>query len=86
MDITPVPTGTTFTFTMPENDVTVQAVVAVVGVPVKISTNIQIPQYVLMRYYRAKSSSWSASQVMKPNELERSHIYKLGLTLCMEEH
>ena len=85
VDITPVPTGTTFTFTMPENDVTVQAVVAVVGVPVKISTNIQIPQYVLMRYYRAKSSSWSASQVMKPNELERSHIYKLGLTLCMEE-
>lgn len=85
MDITPVPTGTTFTFTMPENDVTVQAVVAVVGVPVKISTNIQIPQYVSMRYYRAKSSSWSASQVMKPNELERSHIYKLGLTLCMEE-
>lgn len=85
VDITPVPTGTTFTFTMPENDVTVQAVVAVVGVPVKISTNIQIPQYVSMRYYRAKSSSWSASQVMKPNELERSHIYKLGLTLCMEE-
>lgn len=85
VDITPVPTGTTFTFTMPENDVTVQAVVAVVGVPVKISTNIQIPQYVFMRYYRAKSSSWSASQVMKPNELERSHIYKLGLTLCMEE-
>ena len=85
VDITPVPTGTTFTFSMPENDVTVQAVVAVVGVPVKISTNIQIPQYVFMRYYRAKSSSWSASQVMKPNELERSHIYKLGLTLCMEE-
>ena len=85
VDITPAPTGTSFTFTMPENDVTVQAVVAVVGVPVKISTNIQIPQYVLMRYYRAKSSSWSASQVMKPNELERSHIYKLGLTLCMEE-
>lgn len=85
VDITPVPTGTTFTFTMPENDVTVQAVVAVVGVPVKISTNIQIAQYVFMRYYRAKSSSWSASQVMKPNELERSHIYKLGLTLCMEE-
>ena len=85
VDITPVPTGTTFTFTMPENDVTVQAVVAVVGVPVKISTNIQIPQYVSMRYYRAKSSSWSASQVMKPNELERSHIYKLGLTLCMKE-
>ena len=81
VDITPVPTGTTFTFTMPENDVTVQAVVAVVGVPVKISTNI----HVSMRYYRAKSSSWSASQVMKPNELERSHIYKLGLTLCMEE-
>lgn len=86
VDITPVPTGTTFTFTMPENDVTVQAVVAVVGVPVKISTNIQIPQYVSMRYYRAKSSSWSASQVMKPNELERSHIYKLGLTLRIREY
>ena len=85
VDITPAPTGTSFTFTMPENDVTVQAVVAVVGVPVKISTNIQIPQYVLMRYYSAKSSSWSGSQVMKPNELERSHIYKLGLTMCMWE-
>lgn len=86
VDITPVPTGITFTFTMPENDVTVQAVVAVVGVPVKISTNIQIPQYVFMRYYRAKSSSWSASQVMKPNELERSHTYKLGLTLRIGEY
>ena len=49
-DITPAPTGTTFTFTMPENDVTVQAVVAAVGVPVKMSTNLQLTRTVSIGY------------------------------------
>lgn len=84
-DITPAPTGTTFTFTMPENDVTVQAVVAAVGVPAKMSTNIQLPSSVMVKYYSSKFSSWSRTTMLRPGELERSDIYKLGLTLCMEE-
>ena len=84
-DITPAPTGTTFTFTMPESDVTVQAVVAAVGVPAKMSTNIQLPSSVMVKYYSSKFSSWSSTTMLRPGELERSDIYKLGLTLCMEE-
>ena len=86
VDITPAPTGTTFTFTMPENDVTVQAVVAAVGVPVKMSTNIQLNTYVLMDYYSSKFSSWSATNMLKPGQLEYSGIYKLGLTMRIREY
>lgn len=85
-DITPAPAGTTFTFTMPENDVTVQAVVAAVGVPVKMSTNIQLNTYVLMDYYSSKFSSWSATNMLKPGQLEYSGIYKLGLTMRIREY
>lgn len=80
-DITPVPTGTTFTFTMPENDVTVQAVVAAVGVPVKMSTNLQLTRTVSIGYYNTKYSNWSSTDMLRPGDLERSHTYKLGLTL-----
>ena len=86
VDITPAPTGTSFTFTMPENDVTVQAVVAVVGVPVKMSTNIQLNTYVLMDYYSSKFSSWSSTDMLRPGDLERSHTYKLGLTMRIREY
>lgn len=85
-DITPAPTGTTFTFTMPENDVTVQAVVAAVGVPVKMSTNLQLNNTVLVGYYDAKNGSWSATDMLRPGDLERSHTYKLGLTLRIREY
>lgn len=85
-DITPAPTGTTFTFTMPENDVTVQAVVAAVGVPVKMSTNLQLNDTVLVGYYDAKNGSWSATDMLRPGDLERSHTYKLGLTLRIREY
>ena len=84
-DITPAPTGTSFTFTMPENDVTVQAVVAAVGVPAKMSTNIQLPSSVMVKYYSSKFSSWSSTTMLRPGDLERGYIYKLGLTLRMEE-
>lgn len=80
-DITPAPTGTTFTFTMPENDVTVQAVVAAVGVPVKMSTNLQLNDTVSIGYYNTKYSDWSSTDMLRPGDLERSHTYKLGLTL-----
>lgn len=80
-DITPAPTGTTFTFTMPENDVTVQAVVAAVGVPVKMSTNLQLNDTVSIGYYNTKYSDWSSTDMLYPGDLERSHTYKLGLTL-----
>ena len=86
VDITPVPTGTTFTFTMPENDVTVQAVVAVVGVPVKMSTNIQLSDTVMMGYYNAKHGNWTATVMLKPGQLEYSGIYKLGLTMRIREY
>lgn len=86
VDITPVPTGTTFTFTMPENDVTVQAVVAAVGVPVKMSTNLQLNNTVLVGYYDAKNGSWSATDMLRPGDLERSHTYKLGLTMRIREY
>lgn len=85
-DITPAPTGTTFTFTMPENDVTVQAVVAAVGVPVKMSTNLQLNNTVLVGYYDAKNGSWSATDMLRPGDLERSHTYKLGLTMRIREY
>lgn len=85
-DITPAPTGTAFTFTMPENDVTVQAVVAAVGVPVKMSTNLQLNNTVLVGYYDAKNGSWSATDMLRPGDLERSHTYKLGLTLRIREY
>lgn len=81
VDITPAPIGTTFTFTMPENDVTVQAVVAAVGVPVKMSTNIQLNDTVSIGYYNTKYSDWSSTDMLYPGDLERSHTYKLGLTL-----
>ena len=80
-DITPAPTGTAFTFTMPENDVTVQAVVAAVGVPVKMSTNLQLTRTVSIGYYNTKYSDWSSTDMLRPGDLERSHTYKLGLTL-----
>jgi len=80
-DITPAPTGTTFTFTMPENDVTVQAVVAAVGVPVKMNTNLQLTRTVSIGYYNTKYSNWSSTDMLRPGDLERSHTYKLGLTL-----
>lgn len=86
VDITPAPTGTSFTFTMPENDVTVQAVVAVVGVPVKMSTNIQLSDTVMMGYYNAKHGNWTATTMLKPGQLEYSGIYKLGLTLRIREY
>lgn len=85
-DITPAPTGTTFTFTMPENDVTVQAVVAAVGVPVKMSTNIQLSDTVMMGYYNAKHGNWTATTMLKPGQLEYSGIYKLGLTMRIREY
>ena len=85
-DITPAPTGTTFTFTMPENDVTIQAVVAAVGVPVKMSTNIQLSDTVMMGYYNAKHGNWTATTMLKPGQLEYSGIYKLGLTLRIGEY
>lgn len=86
VDITPAPTGTTFTFTMPENDVTVQAVVAAVGVPVKMSTNIQLSDTVMMGYYNAKHGNWTATVMLKPGQLEYSGIYKLGLTMRIREY
>lgn len=86
VDITPAPTGTSFTFTMPENDVTVQAVVAVVGVPVKMSTNIQLSDTVMMGYYNAKHGNWTATTMLKPGQLEYSGIYKLGLTMRIREY
>ena len=86
VDITPAPTGTTFTFTMPENDVTVQAVVAAVGVPVKMSTNIQLSDTVMMGYYNAKHGNWTATTMLKPGQLEYSGIYKLGLTMRIGEY
>ena len=85
-DITPAPTGTTFTFTMPENDVTVQAVVAAVGVPVKMSTNLQLTRTVSIGYYNTKYSNWSSTDMLRPGDLERSHTYKLGLTLRIGEY
>lgn len=85
-DITPAPTGTTFTFTMPESDVTIQAVVAVVGVPVKMSTNIQLSDTVMMGYYNAKHGNWTATTMLKPGQLEYSGIYKLGLTMRIREY
>lgn len=85
-DITPAPTGTAFTFTMPENDVTVQAVVAAVGVPVKMSTNIQLSDTVMMGYYNAKHGNWTATTMLKPGQLEYSGIYKLGLTMRIREY
>lgn len=85
-DITPAPTGTTFTFTMPENDVTVQAVVAAVGVPVKMSTNLQLNDTVSIGYYNTKYSDWSSTDMLYPGDLERSHTYKLGLTLRIREY
>lgn len=85
-DITPAPTGTTFTFTMPENDVTVQAVVAAVGVPVKMSTNLQLTRTVSIGYYNTKYSNWSSTDMLRPGDLERSHTYKLGLTLRIREY
>lgn len=85
-DITPAPTGTTFTFTMPENDVTIQAVVAAVGVPVKMSTNIQLSDTVMMGYYNAKHGNWTATTMLKPGQLEYSGIYKLGLTMRIREY
>lgn len=85
-DITPAPTGTTFTFTMPENDVTVQAVVAAVGAPVKMSTNLQLNDTVLVDYYYAENGYWSATDMLRPGDLERSHTYKLGLTLRIREY
>lgn len=81
VDITPAPSGTAFTFTMPENDVTVQAVVAAVGVPVKMSTNLQLNDTVSIGYYNTKYSDWSSTDMLYPGDLERSHTYKLGLTL-----
>ena len=86
VDITPAPTGTTFTFTMPENDVTVQAVVAAVGAPVKMSTNLQLNNTVLVDYYYAENGYWSATDMLRPGDLERSHTYKLGLTLRIREY
>lgn len=86
VDITPAPAGTTFTFTMPENDVTVQAVVAAVGVPVKMSTNIQLSDTVMMGYYNAKHGNWTATVMLKPGQLEYSGIYKLGLTMRIREY
>lgn len=86
VDITPAPTGTSFTFTMPENDVTVQAVVAAVGVPVKMSTNIQLSDTVMMGYYNAKHGNWTATTMLKPGQLEYSGIYKLGLTMRIREY
>lgn len=85
-DITPAPTGTTFTFTMPENDVTIQADVAAVGVPVKMSTNIQLSDTVMMGYYNAKHGNWTATTMLKPGQLEYSGIYKLGLTMRIREY
>lgn len=85
-DIIPAPTGTTFTFTMPENDVTVQAVVAAVGVPVKMSTNLQLTRTVSIGYYNTKYSDWSSTDMLRPGDLERSHTYKLGLTLRIGEY
>lgn len=85
-DITPAPAGTTFTFTMPENDVTVQAVVAAVGVPVKMSTNLQLTRTVSIGYYNTKYSNWSSTDMLRPGDLERSHTYKLGLTLRIREY
>lgn len=85
-DITPAPTGTAFTFTMPENDVTVQAVVAAVGVPVKMSTNLQLTRTVSIGYYNTKYSDWSSTDMLRPGDLERSHTYKLGLTLRIREY
>lgn len=85
-DITPAPTGTTFTFTMPENDVTVQAVVAAVGVPVKMSTNLQLTRTVSIGYYNTKYSNWSSTDMLRPGDLERSHTYKLGLTMRIREY
>ena len=86
VDITPAPTGTSFTFTMPESDVTVQAVVAAVGVPVKMSTNIQLSDTVMMGYYNAKHGNWTATVMLKPGQLEYSGIYKLGLTMRIREY
>lgn len=86
VDITPAPAGTTFTFTMPESDVTVQAVVAAVGVPVKMSTNIQLSDTVMMGYYNAKHGNWTATVMLKPGQLEYSGIYKLGLTMRIREY
>ena len=86
VDITPAPAGTSFTFTMPENDVTVQAVVAAVGVPVKMSTNIQLSDTVMMGYYNAKHGNWTATTMLKPGQLEYSGIYKLGLTMRIREY
>ena len=86
VDITPAPTGTTFTFTMPENDVTVQAVVAAVGAPVKVSTNLQLNDTVLMDYYSTKYSSWTGTDMLQIGELERGDTYKLGLTLRIREN
>lgn len=86
VDITPAPAGTSFTFTMPESDVTVQAVVAAVGVPVKMSTNIQLSDTVMMGYYNAKHGNWTATVMLKPGQLEYSGIYKLGLTMRIREY
>ena len=86
VDITPAPTGTTFTFIMPENDVTVQAVVAAVGAPVKMSTNLQLNNTVMVDYYYAENGYWSATDMLRPGDLERSHTYKLGLTLRIREY
>jgi hypothetical protein len=81
VDISPPPTGTMFSFVMPENDVTVQAVVAAVGADIAVTTNMPSPRTINLEY-KDKDGNWIWDGYDFPEgEMRKEYKRKSGLAV-----
>ena len=80
------PSGTTFSFVMPESDVTIQAIVVPAGGDVKFVSSMEAPLYIGYQYYSTDYDVWLIDWALYQGETSHEFKFKYGFKIRMDEY